>query len=295
MVSLLGVLLAIVAACCLAGQALTIRLATQNGRPTDVLLVVMGVNIAVLVPLTAIVDPNPTVTTKSVAAFAAAGIAGTMIGRILFYEGIKQIGASRAEPIKASMPLHATILAVFVLDEVVTLGQFVGIFLIVIGIVLVSWTERDTDADASSSVAVGVSLPLAAAIFFALEPIFATIGLAEGTSTFAGLTIKTVVAFVVFLGYLRWKNDVIRIREIPQHEIRWYVMAGVMSTGFLLAYYAGLAVSRVGVVVPIMQTSPLIVILVSAAALRGIERVTWKLVVAGMIVVTGAIVVTVAG
>ncbi|THE63208.1 hypothetical protein D8Y22_19680 [Salinadaptatus halalkaliphilus] len=69
MVSLIGITLALLAACCLAGQALTIRVATQNGRPTDVLLVVMADNIVILVPLTAMVDPNPTLTVRSIVAF----------------------------------------------------------------------------------------------------------------------------------------------------------------------------------------------------------------------------------
>jgi len=109
MVSAPGVLLAVGAACFLAEQALTIRLATRRGKSTDVLLVVMGVNLMMLAPLALAFDPNPTLIPRSILAFAAAGIVGTMIGRSLFYAGIKQIEASRAEPIRASMPLHATV------------------------------------------------------------------------------------------------------------------------------------------------------------------------------------------
>ena len=84
MVSTLGVGLALLAACCLAGQALTIRLATRHGRANDALLVVIGVNVVVLFPLAFLLDPNPTVTLRSVAAFVGAGIVGTMLGRAFF-------------------------------------------------------------------------------------------------------------------------------------------------------------------------------------------------------------------
>lgn len=295
MVSRLGLGLAVVAACCLAGQALTIRLATRRGRPTDVLLVVIGVNVAVLVPLSVVAVPEPVVTRRAVVAFVLAGIAGTLLGRLLFYAGIKRIGASRAEPIKASMPLHATILAVLFLGEAVTRGQFVGVLLVVAGIAFVSWEGRDATPTLEGTARMGASLPLAAAFFFALEPIFATIGLREGTDALVGLTIKTLAAFVVVVGYLAWRDAIPRASDVPAREFGWYVLAGLMSTGFLLAYYAGLAVSRVGIVVPIMQTSPLIVILASAVFLKGVERVTPRLVVGALIVVGGAVVVTLTG
>lgn len=295
MVSRLGVALAVAAACCLAGQALTIRLATRRGRPADVLLVVIAVNVVVLVPLSALVVPDPVVTGRSVGAFVLAGLTGTLVGRSLFYAGIKRIGASRAEPIKASMPLHATILAALFLGEVVTSGQFVGIVLVVAGIAFVSWEGRDANPDVDGASGLGVSLPLVAAFFFALEPIFATVGLREGTNAFVGLTIKTLAAFVVIVGYLAWRDSLPRPGDIPVRELAWYVLAGVASTGFLLAYYAGLAVSRVGIVVPIMQTSPLLVILASAVLLKGVERVSFRLVVGALVVVAGAVVVTLTG
>ncbi|WP_331235887.1 EamA family transporter [Natronorarus salvus] len=296
MVSLVGVVLAVVAAICLAGQALTIRLATRRGRSNDVLLVVMLVNVVVFVPLAVVQPSNPNVTPVAVVAFVAAGIVGTILGRALFYAGIKSIGASRAEPIKASMPLHATVLAVLFLGEVVTGLQLAGVALIVVGIALVSWEGSNADRIAGDGVPwTGLALPLAAAFFFGLEPIFATVGLAEGTPVIVGLTIKTVSALAVFVLYLGWRGSLPTRSGLPTGDVRWYVAAGLASTGFLLAYYAALEVSRVSVVVPIMQTSPLIVVLVSAALLHGVERVTPKLVAAAGIIVVGGILVTLFG
>ncbi|MGM0605404.1 MAG: DMT family transporter [Halobacteriota archaeon] len=295
MVSTLGVLLAIAAACFLAGQALAIRVATKHGSAADVLLVVMIVNLVVLAPLAAYFDPYPTLSPRSIASFAAAGVVGTMLGRILFYSGIKRIGASRAEPIKASMPLHATVFAVVFLDEFVTPGQFAGVVLVVGGLALITWDGSTAAVAGRETPWFGLALPLGAAILFALEPIFATIGLREGTGVLVGLTIKSAAAVVVFVTYLAWSRSLPNLREIPIAELRWYVLAGVLSTSFLLAYYAGLSVSRVGIVVPIMQTSPLIVLGFAAIFLRESEQVTIRLLLAVLVVVLGAIVVTVSG
>lgn len=255
----------------------------------------MAVNLAVFAPLALVFDPNPTLTPRSVLAFAAAGVVGTMIGWALFYAGIKWIGASRAEPIRASMPLHATVFAAVFLREVVTPEQFVGVVLIVAGIALITWDGSRTDVAGEETPWGGLALLLPAAVVFAVEPVLATIGLREGTSVVVGLAIKTGSATALFVGYLAWTGSLPKLRMIPRSELRWYVLAGVMSTGFLLTYYAGLSASRVGIVVPIMQTSPLIVLAFSAVFLRDAERVTLPLLFSVLVVVLGAVTVTLGG
>ncbi|ARS89299.1 EamA family transporter [Natrarchaeobaculum aegyptiacum] len=296
MLLLAGVVLAVLAAFGLACQSLSIRLATREGATTDVLFVVMLVNVVVLVPVVPVLADSLTVTPTAVLAFTAAGVVGTILGRLLFYSGIKRVGASRAEPIKASMPLHATVLAAIVLGEHVSGPQLAGVLLIVVGIALVSW-EGSLSARASGTHVPrsALALPLAAAFFFGLEPIFATVGLEEGTDVFVGLAIKTVTAFVAYAVFLRWRNQLPTVRTLQTPHFHWYVLAGLANTGFLLAYYTGLEISRVSIVVPIMQTSPLIVIVLSAIFLRRLERVTLRLVGAATVIVAGAILVTVAG
>lgn len=291
-----GVLFAIVAACGLAGQALFVRLATRRGRVIDALLVVALVNAAVLVPLTLLLVPSPTLTPRVIGAFVAAGIVGTMLGRVFFFAGIKRVGASRAEPIKASMPLYATVLAVFLLGEHVSGPQWLGILLIVVGIAVVSWEGAAADRAGGKDVPwIGLLLPLLAAFCFGLEPIFASVGLEAGAEVLVGVSIKAITALVVFVSYLAWRGSLPRPSELPAGDVRWYVLAGLSSTVFLLSYYAGLAASRVSVVVPIMQTSPLLVVIVSALFLRQIETVTLRLVAAAGIIVAGGITVTLFG
>lgn len=290
-----GVVLAVLAAFGLACQTLAIRLATRRAATTDVLFVVMLVNVVVLVPVVPFLADDLAITPTSVLAFTAAGVVGTIVGRLLFYSAIKRVGASRAEPFRATMPLHATILAVLLLGEFVTGLQIAGIVLIVVGIALVSW-EGSITAAANGEVASrgALALALVAAFFFGLEPIFATVGLDEGTDMFVGLAIKTVTAFVAYTTFLRWRNQLPAV-TLQTDNLHWYVLAGLANTGFLLAYYAGLNVSRVSIVVPIMQTSPLIVIVLSAIFLRRLERVTPRLVGAATVIVAGAVLVTVTG
>lgn len=294
MVDLVGVSLAALAALGLAGQALFVRLGTRQGRSADALVVVLLINIAILVPLAAVLSyPDYGLTPVSILAFVAAGVMGTMIGRAFLYAGIKEIGASRAEPIKASMPLHATILAVLVLGESLTAVHLGAVVLIVVGVALVSWeSSRSTAAFPKEVTLAGLALPFAAAFFFGLEPIFAKFGFAEGTPYLVGLALKMVAASVGFIAYLRVRNQLPSPRDLRRSNLRWYGAAGVASTAFLLAYYAALSIAPVAIVVPIMQSSPLFVAVLSLLFLQRLERVTWRLVGAASVVVVGAVVVT---
>lgn len=122
-----------------------------------------------------------------------------------------------------------------------------------------------------------------------------SIGFDEGTPVLLGLAIKICVATALFVPYLTVRGSLRRPSDLPTGNLRWYVGAGLLSTGFQLSYYAGLHVSRVSVVVPIMQTSPLIVTLISMIAFRELETVTSRTAVAAGIVVVGAMTVTIAG
>lgn len=63
--------------------------------------------------------------------------------------------------------------------------------------------------------------------------------------------------------------------------------------GFFLAYYSALSLESVSVVVPLIQTSPLLVILGSILFVSSkLERITWQLVVGAVVTVIGAITVT---
>ena len=139
------------------------------------------------------------------------------------------------------MPLHASVLAVLLLGERVTVPQFLGIVLIVVvGIALVSWEQTSTDRlEGIEMPWLGLSFPLAAALFFGLEPILTTIGFGEGISVPMDLAIKTAAALVVFVGYLAWhgtlpgradvspgRSDGTSWRGSRARRSSWHTMAG---------------------------------------------------------------------
>ena len=264
------------------------------GRANDALLVVLLINVGVLLPVALLAEfPNYGLTLRAVVFFAIAGLVGTLGGRAFYYVAIERIGASRSAPLKSTTPLFATIIAVILLGERPTPGNYVGIVLMVVGIAVVTWEANDDDA-AGADRLLDFGIPLFSAFLFGIEPTFAKLGFAEGTPVFVGLILKTGAGALGVLAYLRWREGIPSLTALrgDRTSMKWYAFAGLSNTVFLLGYYFSLSVASVSIVSPIQQTSPLLIVGISAALLPQKEEVTWRVWVAAGLVVLGAIAIT---
>jgi DME family drug/metabolite transporter len=290
-----GVVLSAVGAVMLASQAVFIRIGTDRGTVAHALATVLAINVVILGGGTLVAFyPDYGLTPFSFAVFAGAGLSGTVLARSLYFLSIDRIGASRTEPIKSSQPLHATLVAVLVLGEIVTSLHLFGILLIVVGVAAISW-ETNRHGGATREVALyELGFPLGAAFFFGVEPTFVKLGFAEGTPVFVGLAIKTAAAAVGFSVYLWWQDAMPSLQDLRTPATRWYLLAGLANTAFMIAYFFALEVAPVALVVPIVQSSPLIVLVFSVLFLDRLERVTPRLAGWAIVAVAGAILVTLA-
>nr|WP_243637883.1 EamA family transporter [Natrarchaeobius chitinivorans] len=292
--------LAIVGAIAFSGQFLFVRLGTDGGDVSDAVLVVLFCNIALVAPPVLVLYPAPygeLFTPTSIAAFAGAGLVGMFVARLLMFKSIQEIGASLTSPVIASNVLFATVFAIAFLDERLTGVHLVGILLIVAGLAVVSWETAATTSPGQSIRETGATLvlPLAAAVCIGMEPIFVSIGLAEGTAILPGLTIMAIAGTIGFVGYLAITGS-LRPFPIRTRATAWYVGAGVSTTAGFLAYFAALEVAPVVIVMPLLQLTPLIVAGLSMVFLpQRLERVTWRVGASALIVVIGATLVSLSG
>lgn len=292
-----GAALATLAAVGIAGQVLAVRVGTHDGSTADALTVALLVNLAVFAPIAAVLEfPSYALSLTGLGTFVVAGLIGTLLGRALYYGSIERLGASITEPIKAANPLFAVVLAVLVLGDPVTNGQFGGVLLIVAGVAWLSKQTVDGHATLTDAPASALSLPFATALVFAVEPVVVKVGFDAGTSVLYGLTVKTVAATAGMWAYLRWRNALPSPTSLARDpNLRWYLFAGVSNSLFLLSYYGALSLAPVSIVVPILQLSPLVVMVLSYLFIGNLERVTPGLVAGALVVVCGAVVVTLAG
>lgn len=293
---LVGIVVALFGAAANGASQLWIRVGTEDGRTYDAVFIVMLTNAVVLLPLVAIIYyPDYGLTRGSWLSFIAAGVLGTMLGRLFMYTSITRIGASRTAPIVAAQALFATVFAVLVLGERLSIPRILAIVLIVAGVAGIAWetTQENPEDLPLRALLIGLLFPLGAALAYGWEPIFATIGFEEGTPAPVGLVIKTVSATIGFLAYLRWKDALPGRSTFANGGTRWFLLAGLGNTVFLLCYYLALEIAPVSIVVPINITYLLFVLLFSGLFMpRQLERVTRPLVVAAVVVVVGIVVLT---
>ncbi len=294
---LVGVLLALGAAISNASQSLFVRIGTDSGKAYDAVFIVILTNIVVLTPLVLIIYyPEYGLTRLSWLSFIAAGICGTLLGRLLMYTSLEKIGASRTVPIIASWALISTILGVLVLGETLSRIHVAGIVLTVGGVVAIAWETSHENPDNLSrrELVIGLLIPFGAAVAYGSEPIFANFGFAEGTPAPVGLVVKTIAAALGLVLYLRWRRALPNLALSPAK--RWFVLAGIANTLFLLGYYVALTIAPVSVVTPIIITNTLFVILFSALFMpQRLERVTGRLVAAAIVVVIGVLLISLYG
>lgn len=295
---LAGIVLATVTAVAFAVYYLCVRLGTERGRVLDVMLISLLTNVVIIVPLVAIVHGVPVVTRQSLLAFVAAGVFGSLLARITLIKSVEVIGASRTSPIAASNVFFASLFAVVLFDERLTAMHFAGIVLIVAGVAAITWeTAHEADPDASlRELRLSMALPLFGALLLGFEPIFITLGLDGGTAVLPGVAIKAIAATTGFVLYLRlrtaFRADMVRWSA----DTKWYLGAGITSTVGIVSFFAALELAPVVIVVPLVQTSPLIVVVLSALLLpRHLERVSLRLVAGALVVVAGAALVSVYG
>jgi drug/metabolite transporter (DMT)-like permease len=294
---LLGVGLAVLATLAVSLTSLSVRVGTEEGGTLDALLVVLGTNALVFVPTALFLYyPSYQLTPVSVGAFFGAGVVATLLGRTLSFVSFRRIGASRTEPIRSAHPLSATVVAVLVLSETVSAMRLVGIGLIVAGVAYISWESNRSDADSPiDGSSLQLLIPMGAAFFYGLEPTLAKVGLEEGTPALVGLSIKTVSALVLLSLFLGYRRSLPRRRSVGRLLKPWFLVAGLLNTVFMGLYYVALQIAPVTLVIPIIATSPLVVVVLSRLYLPDLERVSIRLVAGAVVVVVGAVAVTLSG
>lgn len=135
-------------------------------------------------------------------------------------------------------------------------------------------------------------LPFGGAVAYGIEPIFAAYGLEAGMPAPVGVIFKTMAVLVGFVAYLRFADTLPTVHDLRSTVKKFFVLAGLGNTVFLLGCYVALGLASVSVIVPILPASRLFTVALSALFIpERLERVTAVLfgvvlIVAGVIALT---------
>jgi uncharacterized membrane protein len=225
------------------------------------------------------------ISTRGVLLFAAAGLIGTIGGRLTRFLAISKVGASVSAAVINLTPLIATIFAIVLLGERVTLPVIVGTVVIVTGTVLLS----------VSGLSLGfkpwmILFPLAAATCFGIVQVIRKIALG-GIGPVAGTAVNLTTALIAFSAIMIASNHR-GIYKVRGRALAMLILAGVAENLGVFLTIIALRHGAVSVVTPLTAAAPIFVLLFTPFFLKGVEVLTTRVVIGTVLIVAGIYVIT---
>jgi DME family drug/metabolite transporter len=203
--------------------------------------------------------------------------------RLFAYTGVEKIGASRSSALQSVSPLISATIAVTVLGEQTSTLIVLGTFLVVAGIVLVSWKpERELAGFRRWH----LLLPLAAAFLTGMNHPIRRYVLTMANEPLFFSALMGAVSMAGFLIYLALSPQSQRL--VWNRQALWpFLGTGLSETLSILCIITAISLGRVVIVAPIAASYPIWSLIFTGIFLRDIEAVNWKTIAGILSVVAG--------
>jgi len=292
---LIGAILALLGALVVASQSILVRKSTIDGSIKKLVGTVLTVNVIIwtILSFTAYY-PDFKVNPTSLISFALSGFFGFFLGYSLMFLSIQRIGASRTMPLIRTQVIVALILSIFFLEESLSFYHLIGIVMILIGTGLVSKEIANDKESIFLDRKLGLldlSLPLIGGLSWGLNWFFTRRGLMEGTPVVLGLAISSIGGFIGFIVVEAILQKGFSLKKLRSPTFPWFLLIGFVCALSFFLNFSALSISRVVVVNPIWQISPMFVLILSYIFLPHLEKITNKIIIGSIIIVLGTITV----
>ncbi|AUV84166.1 hypothetical protein C2R22_21575 (plasmid) [Salinigranum rubrum] len=302
--------LAFAGAVCTAIQAVTIKYGSAKARETTTAspaftaaftTIVVSVGIFWTLLLAQGV-PRGVFSLANAGPFVVAGILNPAVFRLLYFKGIDEVGAPVAAALMAMNPLVATVFAVPVLGETVTAATGLGMLCIVGGGVIIQSVqnaagERENGGEGSGDLDLvarhvaaadtrSLLAPVVAMAVFGISYVVIKFGLNRFPDPVAGTAVAQTTALAAFLCIFLWSPGARRqVRSVNRPALGLFVVAGVVTASAQLANFFALDLGSAVTVIPLFNTFPLLVLVLTYAIAREVPRSATVLV--GVLAIVG--------
>jgi len=260
----------------------------KYSNPPTAVLTSLAVNVIVLWGVSFLFLPVRLLTFSGALLFVLVGIFQPGLTRLLTYKSVETVGVAITDPLRATTPMFSTFLAIVLLGEQMTLAIFFSTVLIIAGIILLSLRDKS----AAKIKVRYIFYPLLASFIAGSSQIIRKFGLESMPHPIlaAAVTATSSLAVVSTIMWFSGRKQV--ILNLDRRCLPFYLAAGLaISFGMVTIYYA-LDLGRVVVVIPLSSTGPLFTLLLTAIFLKGVERVTVKIVMGAALIISGVILLT---
>ena len=203
--------------------------------------------------------------------------------RLFAYTGVEKIGASRSAALQSVSPLISATLAVTILGEQTSALIVLGTFLVVVGIVLVSWKP---ERQVASFRRWHLLLPIGAACLTGMNHPIRRYVLTMAHEPLFFSALMGLVSLGGFLIYLAVSPRSQRL--VWDRGALWpFLITGLSETMSILCIITAISMGRVVIVAPIAASYPVWSLIFAAIFLRDVEAINWKIVAGILSVVAG--------
>jgi len=278
-------ILALAGALATAAAAVLIRQGLRGGNAyggywVNLAVGTVGLWVAVLVR-----GPLEPLQARGIAFFVLAGLVGTVAGRLLRFISIEKVGASVTAALNNLYPFISSGLAILLLGERVTMAIVAGTVVIVFGTLLLSTSGRHVGFRPRDLV-----FPILSATCFGVVTVLRKLGLSS-MSPVPGFAVNVTTALIAFTAFLAVSGNR-GAMALTGRSLAYFVAAGVAENAGVFLALLALDLGTVSVVAPLAGTAPIFVLLMSFFFLRGVERLTARVVLGTLFIVLGVYLIT---
>ena len=226
----------------------------------------------------------------SIFVFLAAGVLAPGLFRFFLYEAIAGIGVTVATNASHIYPLIAAATSIAFLNEKLTAFKAVGMGLALAAVFLSSPRRaKESSFDFRHLRERGFLLALAAAVCRGGSETLRKTGLLIFDAPLFGAAIGNIGGFAVSLAFVASSASVRQAMLYERKSFICFMLGGLSAiTAWIVGFYA-LSYGEVLRVTPVVGTVPLFTVLLSPVLLRGVERITGRVVFASALLVLGVV------
>jgi len=211
-----------------------------------------------------------------------AGLVAPGLARLGLYLGVHRVGASRASALASFAPLFAVTMAVLVLGERPAWGLLGGAVAIVGGGVLLASRHRDDRAWRRRDLV----FPILGALGFAFRDNLSRWGFAEFPHPLLAAAAATAASVAVMWAVVLAARGS-GLVGVTWPGLRFLALSGLAEGIAYLAMWRALLIGSVSVVSPLVNSHSMATVVLAWLFLRDLERVTWRIALAALLVVAG--------
>jgi drug/metabolite transporter, DME family len=286
----ISVVLAIISAVTSAFSVVLVRKYSNQSSTFNISLTVSWVGMLVLWPLALVLTDFSLANIGSILLFALSGILTPGFVRLLYYQGMKKLGASVNSSLFAVYPLYTSLLAVLFLSEFLTPNNWTGILMVFLGGILVEWSSREA-GNLNIHSRRDLIYPVLGGAALGAGSILRKSALIQFDAPVLGVAVAYTTSLLPFLIIIASSTSTRKELSLKR-DMRFFWVAGVGQViTWILSFYA-LSLDDVSVITPLLSIEPVFVAIFAYLYLRKIDPVSKRLVLSIVLTVLGVVLVT---